>query len=138
MWVTTALAQCLVCCATGDLGSIDAKYDIAVSSCSGMLDHIVVDSMPTAQVSLSRGSWGYGPSDGLCQVSGSFQCASLLAINACAHDDAGMRELHPAEGLGRCDLRRSEAAAGAVGQQDGRNHHASGWVLLLPCYLCGH
>jgi hypothetical protein len=39
------------CYAPGDLGSIDAKYDIAVSSCTGMLDHIVVDSMPTAQVS---------------------------------------------------------------------------------------
>ena len=38
-------------CAPGDLGSIDAKYDIAVSSCTGMLDHIVVDSMSTAQVS---------------------------------------------------------------------------------------
>ena len=46
--------------APGDLGSIDAKYDIAVSSCTGMLDHIVVDSMSTAQVSRKLG-WAEAP-----------------------------------------------------------------------------
>uniref|UniRef100_A0A3B5QUY3 Structural maintenance of chromosomes protein 4 n=1 Tax=Xiphophorus maculatus TaxID=8083 RepID=A0A3B5QUY3_XIPMA len=33
----------------GDLGAIDEKYDVAVSSCCGALDNIVVDSIDTAQ-----------------------------------------------------------------------------------------
>ncbi|XP_044290359.1 structural maintenance of chromosomes protein 4 isoform X1 [Varanus komodoensis] len=34
----------------GDLGAIDEKYDIAISSSCGALDHIVVDSIDTAQI----------------------------------------------------------------------------------------
>uniref|UniRef100_A0A7N4PHB1 Structural maintenance of chromosomes protein n=1 Tax=Sarcophilus harrisii TaxID=9305 RepID=A0A7N4PHB1_SARHA len=34
----------------GDLGAIDEKYDIAISSCCGALDYIVVDTIDTAQV----------------------------------------------------------------------------------------
>lgn len=33
----------------GDLGTIDAQYDVAVSSCTGMLDYVVVDTTETAQ-----------------------------------------------------------------------------------------
>ncbi|CAG4980755.1 unnamed protein product [Colias eurytheme] len=33
----------------GDLGGIDAKYDVAISTCCGALDNIVVDSVDTAQ-----------------------------------------------------------------------------------------
>ncbi|XP_028587254.2 structural maintenance of chromosomes protein 4 isoform X1 [Podarcis muralis] len=33
----------------GDLGAIDEKYDVAISSSCGALDHIVVDTMDTAQ-----------------------------------------------------------------------------------------
>ncbi|CAG9568632.1 unnamed protein product [Danaus chrysippus] len=33
----------------GDLGGIDAKYDVAISTCCGALDNIVVDSVETAQ-----------------------------------------------------------------------------------------
>ena len=35
--------------AAGDLGAIDPKYDVAVSSAVGALDFIVVDSTVTAQ-----------------------------------------------------------------------------------------
>ena len=33
----------------GDLGAIDEKYDVAISTACGSLDHIVVDSINTAQ-----------------------------------------------------------------------------------------
>ncbi|XP_034826379.1 structural maintenance of chromosomes protein 4 [Maniola hyperantus] len=33
----------------GDLGGIDAKYDVAISTCCGALDNIVVDTVDTAQ-----------------------------------------------------------------------------------------
>lgn len=33
----------------GDLGAIDGKYDVAVSSSCGSLDNILVDSIDTAQ-----------------------------------------------------------------------------------------
>lgn len=33
----------------GDLGAIDEKYDIAISSSCGALDNIVVDTIDTAQ-----------------------------------------------------------------------------------------
>ncbi|NXA23123.1 SMC4 protein, partial [Ibidorhyncha struthersii] len=33
----------------GDLGAIDEKFDVAISSCCGSLDHIVVDTIDTAQ-----------------------------------------------------------------------------------------
>lgn len=33
----------------GDLGAIDVKYDVAVSTAGGPLDHIVVDTVDTAQ-----------------------------------------------------------------------------------------
>ncbi|KAK2144822.1 hypothetical protein LSH36_727g01027 [Paralvinella palmiformis] len=33
----------------GDLGAIDTKYDVAISTACGALDHIVVDSINTAQ-----------------------------------------------------------------------------------------
>ena len=33
----------------GDLGAIDAKYDVAISTACGALDNIVVDSINTAQ-----------------------------------------------------------------------------------------
>ncbi|XP_050668602.1 structural maintenance of chromosomes protein 4 [Leptidea sinapis] len=33
----------------GDLGGIDATYDVAISTCCGALDNIVVDSVDTAQ-----------------------------------------------------------------------------------------
>nr|ATL75372.1 structural maintenance of chromosomes 4A [Diachasma muliebre] len=45
----------------GDLGAVDAKYDIAVSTACGALDHIVVDTVDTAQrciESLRRGNVG--------------------------------------------------------------------------------
>ena len=32
----------------GDLGAIDEKYDVAISTACGALDHIIVDSMDTA------------------------------------------------------------------------------------------
>ena len=34
---------------TGDLGAIDAKYDVAVSTASPQLDYVVVDSTAVAQ-----------------------------------------------------------------------------------------
>ena len=33
----------------GDLGAIDAKFDVAVSTAASALDYIVVDDTPTAQ-----------------------------------------------------------------------------------------
>ncbi|KAJ8708353.1 hypothetical protein PYW07_010478 [Mythimna separata] len=33
----------------GDLGGIDARYDVAISTCCGALDNIVVDNVETAQ-----------------------------------------------------------------------------------------
>jgi structural maintenance of chromosome 4 len=36
-------------CAAGDLGAIDAKYDIAVSTAAAALDFIVVDDTAAAQ-----------------------------------------------------------------------------------------
>ncbi|CAH0714903.1 unnamed protein product, partial [Brenthis ino] len=33
----------------GDLGAIDGKYDVAISTCCGALDNVVVDSVETAQ-----------------------------------------------------------------------------------------
>jgi len=33
----------------GDLGGIDEKYDIAISTAAGALDHIVVDTVDTAE-----------------------------------------------------------------------------------------
>jgi chromosome segregation ATPase len=33
----------------GDLGAIDARYDVAASTAAGALDFIVVDDTPTAQ-----------------------------------------------------------------------------------------
>ncbi|CAG4968620.1 unnamed protein product [Parnassius apollo] len=33
----------------GDLGGIDARYDVAISTCCGALDNIVVDTVETAQ-----------------------------------------------------------------------------------------
>ncbi|KGL84187.1 Structural maintenance of chromosomes protein 4, partial [Tinamus guttatus] len=45
----------------GDLGAIDEKYDIAISSCCGALDYIVVDTIDTAQecvIFLKRAGFG--------------------------------------------------------------------------------
>lgn len=39
----------LVLCLQGDLGAIDEKYDVAISSSCGALDNIVVDTIDTAQ-----------------------------------------------------------------------------------------
>ena len=33
----------------GDLGGIDRKYDVAISTCCGRLDNIVVDTVDTAE-----------------------------------------------------------------------------------------
>ena len=33
----------------GDLGAVDARYDVAASTAAGALDFIVVDDTPTAQ-----------------------------------------------------------------------------------------
>lgn len=33
----------------GDLGGIDKKYDVAISTCCGRLDNIVVDKVDTAE-----------------------------------------------------------------------------------------
>ena len=33
----------------GDLGAIDEKYDVAISTACGALDHIVVDTINTGQ-----------------------------------------------------------------------------------------
>lgn len=33
----------------GDLGAIDMKYDVAISTACGALDHIVVDTVTSAQ-----------------------------------------------------------------------------------------
>ena len=37
-----------VCGRLGDLGTIDQRYDVAISTACGALDHIVVDTMETA------------------------------------------------------------------------------------------
>jgi hypothetical protein len=133
-------------CAPGDLGSIDANYDIAVSSCTGMLDHIVVDSMTTAQVSkrsvipgtralLCTSPMHRSQRRLLCAASASMGITFSARCRKSVH--AGLRELHPAEGPGHRDLRHPEAAAGAVGPQDGGDCDASGWVLqFVTCTLC--
>lgn len=36
----------------GDLGGIDAKYDVAISTCCGRLDNIVVEDVATAKMCL--------------------------------------------------------------------------------------
>ncbi|KAJ2944933.1 hypothetical protein O0L34_g1828 [Tuta absoluta] len=38
----------------GDLGGIDQKYDVAVSTCCGALDNIVVDTVETAQACVAH------------------------------------------------------------------------------------
>ena len=35
-------------CFQGDLGTIDEKYDVAISTACGALDNIIVDTMDTA------------------------------------------------------------------------------------------
>lgn len=35
-------------CLQGDLGTIDEKYDVAISTACGALDNIIVDTMDTA------------------------------------------------------------------------------------------
>ena len=44
-----AAVVCYCKCCAGDLGAIDAKYDIAVSTSCAALDYIVVDTTGTAQ-----------------------------------------------------------------------------------------
>jgi len=39
----------MIFCWQGDLGGIDEKYDVAISTACGALDNIVVDTMNTAQ-----------------------------------------------------------------------------------------
>lgn len=39
----------LTFCLKGDLGAIDEKYDVAISSSCGSLDNILVDTIDTAQ-----------------------------------------------------------------------------------------
>ena len=43
--------MCLVChpLPQGDLASISGKYDVAISTACGALDHIVVDTLATGQ-----------------------------------------------------------------------------------------
>ena len=41
----------------GDLGAVDPKYDVAVSSAVGALDFIVVDTTVTAQVQYHVSLW---------------------------------------------------------------------------------
>ena len=41
-----SLSSCGVCGRLGDLGSIDPKYDVAVSTAADMLDHVVVETAP--------------------------------------------------------------------------------------------
>ncbi|XP_049881208.1 structural maintenance of chromosomes protein 4 [Pectinophora gossypiella] len=38
----------------GDLGGIDSKYDVAISTCCGALDNIVVDTVETAQACVAH------------------------------------------------------------------------------------
>jgi len=44
-WMLSHLFVCL----QGDLGAIEEKYDVAISSSCGALDNIVVDTIDTAQ-----------------------------------------------------------------------------------------
>ena len=39
---------CYHFCLQGDLGAIDAKYDVAISTACSPLDHVVVDNIDTA------------------------------------------------------------------------------------------
>ena len=39
----------VICSFQGDLGAIDDKYDVAISTACGALDNIVCDSIDTAQ-----------------------------------------------------------------------------------------
>ncbi len=55
----------------GDLGAIDDKYDIAISTACGPLDYIVVDNMDTAMKAvdyLKRNNLGVGTFIGLDKV----------------------------------------------------------------------
>lgn len=38
----------------GDLGGIDNKYDVAISTCCGALDNVVVDTVRSAQAALEH------------------------------------------------------------------------------------
>ena len=44
-----SLSSCGVCGRLGDLGSIDPKYDVAVSTAADMLDHVVVETAQGGQ-----------------------------------------------------------------------------------------
>jgi chromosome segregation ATPase len=49
-FVLDAASEDFMISRTGDLGAIDAKFDVAVSSAVPALDYIVVDTTVTAQV----------------------------------------------------------------------------------------
>ena len=61
-------------CVQGDLGAIDGKYDVAISSCCGALDNILVDTIDTAQkcvMYLKTHNIGFATFIGLDKVRGS-------------------------------------------------------------------
>lgn len=64
----------------GDLGAIDEKYDVAISSSCGSLDNILVDTIDTAQkcvTFLKAQNIGVATFIGLDKV-GKLTCASVL------------------------------------------------------------
>lgn len=67
----------------GDLGSIDDKYDIAISTSCAILDYVVVDTMETAQACvemLKRNNLGIATFLALDKVS--FLHASTLRLKS--------------------------------------------------------
>lgn len=64
----------------GDLGAIDEKYDVAISSSCGALDNIVVDTIDTAQrcvTFLKEQNIGVATFIGLDKVTSTGRCPLL-------------------------------------------------------------
>lgn len=48
-WTSISITILSIFYKKGDLGGIDKKYDVAISTCCGRLDNIVVDNVETAE-----------------------------------------------------------------------------------------
>lgn len=76
--------ECLPLNPQGDLGAIDDKYDVAISSSCAALDHIVVDTIDTAQDCVSflkAGGIGVATFIALDKVSPTLGIANHFTVN---------------------------------------------------------
>lgn len=81
----------------GDLGAIDEKYDVAISSSCGALDHILVDTIDTAQkcvTFLKQQNVGVATFIGLDKVNVLNLQRRLFALTSFLPSDEGLGKEH--------------------------------------------